>query len=168
MWGRFNVREALAVGRPCLVAKLEIRYEDGTADTVVSDTSWKVADGPLLRNSLYLGEVYDARRETPGWQQAGFDDAAWRPAVGVDGPGGALQPRGATVRACELASRRQHAVPAHVVDLGRTLPGNRRLVRGQRGRRGDVPPRELLHPTALPMTTGVCGQIKRAGMVGRT
>ena len=31
MWGRFNLREALTVGRPCLVAKLEIRYEDGSA-----------------------------------------------------------------------------------------------------------------------------------------
>ena len=92
MWGRFNARDALTVGRPCLVAKLEIRYEDGTTDTVVSDTSWKVADGPLLRNSLYLGEVYDARRETPGWQQAGFDDAAWRQAVRVEGPGGCYSP----------------------------------------------------------------------------
>ena len=62
MWGRFNLHEALAVGRPCLVAKLEIRYEDGAIDTVVSDSSWKVADGPLLRN---VGAADPLQTRTP-------------------------------------------------------------------------------------------------------
>ncbi|MCX7007380.1 MAG: alpha-L-rhamnosidase N-terminal domain-containing protein, partial [Kiritimatiellaeota bacterium] len=55
MWGRINPRASLTVGRPCLRAKLEIIFTDGTSSTVASDASWKVAEGPLLRNSLYLG-----------------------------------------------------------------------------------------------------------------
>ena len=173
MWGRFNLREALTVGRPCLVAKLEIRYEDGSADTVVSDTSWKVADGPLLRNSVYLGEVYDARRETPGWQRAGFDDATWRQAVRVEGPGGVLQPRvappvgvRATWQAVAVSTPR---AGVHVVDLGRNFAGQARfrLGAGDAGTAVTFRYGELLHPDGtVNGLTGVCGQIKRAGMGG--
>jgi len=173
MWGRFNLRDALAVGRPCLVAKLEIRYEDGTVETVVSDASWRVSGGPLLRNSLYLGEVYDARRETPGWQQAGFDDAAWRPAVPVAGPAGVLAPRVAPpVRVRETwPAAAVHTLRAgvHVVDLGRNFAGQVRFRLGA-GSAGQVVTfryGELLHPDGtVNVLTGVCGQIKRAGMGG--
>ena len=40
----------------------------------------KSGAGPILRNSVYLGEVYDARREQPGWDRPGFDDSGWEPA----------------------------------------------------------------------------------------
>ena len=93
MWGRFNLRDALAVGRPCLVAKLEICYEDGTVETVVSDASWRVSGGPLLRNSLYLGEVYDARLEQTGWDVPGFDDSEWDGVIAAPMPGTVLDVR---------------------------------------------------------------------------
>lgn len=173
MWGRFNLREALTVGRPCLVAKLEIRYEDGSASTVVSDTSWKVADGPLLRNSLYLGEVYDAHRETTGWQRAGFDDATWRQAVRVEGPGGVLQPRVAPpvgVRATWQANAvSTPRAGVYVVDLGRNFAGQARfhLGAGDAGTPVTFRYGELLHPDGtVNGLTGVCGQIKRSGMGG--
>lgn len=173
MWGRFNLRDALAVGRPCLVAKLEIEYDDGTTETVVSDTSWKVAEGPLVRNSLYLGEVYDARRETPGWQEAGFDDGAWRPAVHVEGPGGVLQPRVAPpigVRETWHAASVNSPRPGiHVVDLGRNFAGQAsfELGTGQAGEKVLFRYGELLHDDGtVNVMTGVCGQIKSAGMGG--
>ena len=78
MWGRFNLREALTVGRPRLLAQLEIEYRDGSRLTVATDESWKTTGGPVLRNSVYLGETYDARREIAGWSEAGFDDSGWR------------------------------------------------------------------------------------------
>ena len=65
MWGRFNLREALTVGRPCLIASLQITYADGSRQTVVSDASWRTAPGPIVRNSIYLGETCDARLD-PG------------------------------------------------------------------------------------------------------
>ncbi|MHB8862918.1 MAG: family 78 glycoside hydrolase catalytic domain [Pirellulaceae bacterium] len=173
MWGRFNLREALTVGRPCLAAQLEIRYEDGAVERVQSDTSWKVADGPLLRTSVYLGEVYDARREMPGWQRAGFDDAAWRSAVRSDGPGGVLQPRVAppvsvrtTWQAVTVTTPR---AGVHVVDLGRNFAGLARfdLGRGEAGETVTFLYGELLHPDGtVNGLTGVCGQIKHPGMGG--
>lgn len=49
--------------------------------TVSSDMKWKVAAGPIFYDSLYNGESYDARAETPGWDSAGFDDSKWAFAI---------------------------------------------------------------------------------------
>ena len=81
----------LATGRPRLIAQLEIEFADGTRQTVATDCSWKVAPGPLLRNSIFLGEVYDARREVPGWNRSDFDDSAWSSASLAKEPIGPLQ-----------------------------------------------------------------------------
>lgn len=173
MWGRFNLREYLAVGRPCLRAKLEILFSDGTTATVASDTSWKVADGPLLRNSLYLGEVYDARKEIPGWQQPEFKDAAWRPAARATGPFGALQPRQAPrigIRETWEAHSVAEPKPGmYVVDLGRNFAGLARfqLGTGPAGQTISFRYGELLKPDGtVNGMTAVCGQIKRAGVGG--
>lgn len=69
-----------------LLAQLEISYQDGTRDTVVTDESWKGAASPILRSEIYAGEVYDARLEKPGWNQASFDDSQWTPARVVETP----------------------------------------------------------------------------------
>ena len=173
MWGRFNPRDALTVGRPCLIAKLAIQYEDGTTDTVITDTSWKVASGPVLRNSLYLGEVYDARAESSCWQRVGFDDAAWRQAVSVAGPAGVLEPRIAppvAVRATWPAvSVSTPRVGVYVVDLGRNFAGLAQFSLGSGSAGESITFRygELLHPDGtVNVMTGVCGQIKRAGLGG--
>jgi alpha-L-rhamnosidase len=83
MWGRYDLRDSLPVGRPRFIAQLEITFKDGGRQTLSSDTTWKVADGPIRFNSIYLGEVFDARRITPGWDRPGFlESSEWRtPAV---------------------------------------------------------------------------------------
>jgi len=73
-----------------LLLQLNIELEDGTAVSVVSDTSWKAADGPIFEDSVYDGESYDARRETPGWERPGFDDKDWPAVEAVKGPAGIL------------------------------------------------------------------------------
>jgi len=78
LWGRRDLRNELAIGRPRFIAQLNVEFTDDTTQSFASDATWKVADGPLRRNSIYLGEVYDARLELSGWNQAGFNDAAWR------------------------------------------------------------------------------------------
>jgi alpha-L-rhamnosidase len=79
-------------GFPIMILQLEIEYADGSAQTLVSDDSWKAtADGPILANNEFDGEEYDARKEFPGWNKAGFDDSAWIPAELVDPPGGQLE-----------------------------------------------------------------------------
>jgi len=68
--------------RPWLLAQLEIETEDGRRQTITTDPTWRVStDGPLRQSGIYEGETYDARREMPGWDSPGFNDAAWSRAV---------------------------------------------------------------------------------------
>jgi len=73
-----------------LLLQLNIELEDGNRVEVVSDTTWKAKNGPILQDSIYNGEIYDARLETPGWDLPGFDESAWSPAESVKGPSGVL------------------------------------------------------------------------------
>jgi len=174
MWGHRNLRDALAVGRPCLRAKLDITFVDGTTTSVVSDTSWKVTAGPLLRNSLYLGEVYDARKTIPGWRKPGYDDTSWQPAVRVTGPTGQLRPRGGVPRVgiretWPAAGVKQPQPGVYVADFGRNFAGQIRvkLGAGTAGQRLTFRYGELLNPNGtVNCLTAVCGQIKRQGMGG--
>lgn len=63
-----------------LLMQLEVAYRDGTRETIVTDGTWKAAESPIQRSEIYAGETYDARREQPGWDRPGFDDAEWRAA----------------------------------------------------------------------------------------
>lgn len=166
MWGRLNLREHLAVGRPCLIAQLEIRFADGSSRTFVTDKSWKVHEGPLLRNNIYLGEVYDARREIAGWDTAGFDDSAWSQAASAPEPGGRLEAQSQPpIRAAEeirAAGISESRPGVFVVDFGENFAGWIRLhVKAPRGTKIQMRYGELLNPdgTLNPMTS-VCGQIK--------
>ncbi|MBN2152113.1 MAG: family 78 glycoside hydrolase catalytic domain [Candidatus Lokiarchaeota archaeon] len=66
------------------LAQLAVEFTDGSARVISSGPGWRVwEDGPIRRADHYLGEVYDARKERPGWDAPGFDDAGWAP-VAVD------------------------------------------------------------------------------------
>lgn len=64
--------------RPAFCMDLRIEYEDGTVETIVSERDWKTSSGPIVSNSIYTGEHYDARLEQEGWDRAGFDDSKWK------------------------------------------------------------------------------------------
>ncbi len=67
---------------PAFMAQLELEYDDGSRDTIVTDSTWKVTGaGPIWQADILMGEFYDARREMTGWAQAGFDDSDWSPAI---------------------------------------------------------------------------------------
>ncbi len=75
-------------GFPKVICQIEIKYEDGSVDTIVTDDSWKLTNnGPIRRNNEYDGEYYDARMELKDWNKAGFDDSAWNNAELVGKPG---------------------------------------------------------------------------------
>jgi alpha-L-rhamnosidase len=80
----------LGVGPPTLRLLVSIEYEDGTRERVVSDGGWRVSPGPVVSSNIYDGEVYDARRETPGWTTPAFQlGSAWTaPALLAGPPGG--------------------------------------------------------------------------------
>ncbi len=77
---------------PMLRFYMIVTYEDGTKETVISDSSWKATtDGPITFNSIYYGEYYDARLEKTGWDKTGYNDSAWKNAVKVTAPKGILE-----------------------------------------------------------------------------
>lgn len=75
---------------PKLIFQLLIEYEDEIQDFIISDYTWKTTYGPITLNSLYHGEVYDARKEIPKWNLPNFNDENWENAIEVEGPGGKL------------------------------------------------------------------------------
>jgi len=90
--GYFNHRTTIEYGKqPVLRLQLNITYTDGSTDQIVSDRSWKASAGPIQANSVYDGEIYDARQEKPGWSTADFNDRSWSNAVRVTSPGGKLE-----------------------------------------------------------------------------
>lgn len=104
--------------------QIELEYEDGTKEYIVSDDSWRVTPGPVTFNDIFGGEDNDARRSPPGWDTPGFDDSSWANAVLLVRPGGKL--RGLTHSAPPLVaietreatevSRENNA--QYVLDLG--------------------------------------------------
>lgn len=77
----------LFYGEPAAIAQLEIRYRDGSEETIVTDTSWQAHPSPILKNGVYSGEVYDVRAEVAGWNRAGRRESAdWRPAAVLSAP----------------------------------------------------------------------------------
>jgi alpha-L-rhamnosidase len=80
-----------AIHFPKLMFQLHLEYEDGSAENVVSDETWKLTtDGPILANNEYDGEMVDARKEIPGWDLPNFDDSKWATAQKVEPPSGKL------------------------------------------------------------------------------
>lgn len=77
-------------GSPRLLAQLEIQYEDGTCQRIVSDESWKVTESPVRSNDAFGGEVYDACYEIPSWSTAKADDSSWQVPVIRKAPDGRL------------------------------------------------------------------------------
>lgn len=64
---------------PKTLCQLEITMQDGTKQTILSDTSWKgTKNGPIRLASIYDGEVYDANLEMPSWTKVNFDDTSWQ------------------------------------------------------------------------------------------
>lgn len=148
--GQRYTKFAATFGVPKLIAQLDVRYADGSRETIATDSEWKVAPGPVVFDSTYGGEDYDARSEPSGWRTAGFHDSRWTAAQAVDGPGGVLMAAIApavdqhetyrAVKTTELSGGRV------VYDLGQNFAGIVRLrVRGPAGAIVRVIPGELLN-----------------------
>ena len=60
-----------------LLMQINIEYEDGSTEMVITDSSWKSSTGPILSSDIYNGETYDARLEKDGWCTTDFDDSDW-------------------------------------------------------------------------------------------
>lgn len=63
--------------RLALLLQLKLTYSDGRSEIVGSDKRWRAVRGPIQMSDIYKGEIYDARQEQPGWDDAGYDDSNW-------------------------------------------------------------------------------------------
>ena len=63
--------------RPKFCMDVRIAYEDGTQEVIKTARDWKTSPSPIILNSIYTAEHYDARLEQPGWNKTGFDDSEW-------------------------------------------------------------------------------------------
>ena len=138
---------------PAFLAQLEVELADGSRMVVATDASWKSTEnGPVRSSDFYQGETYDARLETPGWDEPGFDAKGWKKAVVVqDVPRAALCARtNAAIRrqAVLRPVRRTEPEPGrYVFDLGQNMVGVPRLaLRGRPGGAITVRYAEMLNP----------------------
>ncbi len=165
-WGHLNLREHLTIGRPRFIARLVVDFVDGTQQAIVSDSSWKVGDGPIRFNNTYLGEKYDARREVPGWDGPGFAGSGWRPPGVASEPLGVLraqaQPPIRVTRTLKPVKIAEPTPGVFIFDMGRNFSGWVKLqVSAPEGTNITLRYGELLKKdgTLNPMTS-VAGQIK--------
>lgn len=78
---------------PTLRFQLEVEYNDGTKQQIMSDESWIARPGPITFSAVRQGEHYDAQLEVAQWSEAGIDEKSWTPARKVQGPVGVLRPQ---------------------------------------------------------------------------
>ncbi len=136
---------------PRLLLELRIEYADGREDRVVSDERWKTSTGPILFDSIYGGETYDARLEKPGWDTVRFSDSDWQTAQVVEAPKGRLvaqaMPPIKITQTLEPANVTAPKPGMQVFDFGQNMAGHTRLkVRGPAGTRLILRYGERLHP----------------------
>lgn len=74
----WNFERAPWRNRPAFCMDLRITYSDGSVVTIPTDLSWKKSDSPIIFNSIYTGEHYDARLDQEGWSEPGFNDSKWQ------------------------------------------------------------------------------------------
>jgi len=145
---------------PALSAQLEITYNDGTTDCIITDDSWKTAASPILASDFMLGENYDAQKEVKGWDETGLNDSTWKTAAIRD-----ETPRPFEGQVMEPARRVDEIKPKTITepkpgcwtfDLGQNMVGYLRLkVTAPAGTKITIRHAEMLNPDGTIYTTNL-------------
>ena len=141
-----------------LMGKLLIEYEDGSKETIITDSSWKCShDGPVMTNGLYEGVDYDARREIPGWNTVAYDDSRWSGCKVFPGlePNIELIPYiGKSVMTdtvCVAQSMSEPLAHTYIYDMGQNMVGVPQIrIKGKRGQTITVRYGEMKYPDVIP------------------
>jgi hypothetical protein len=146
--GRY-VKFTGSFGPPKMIVQLHVEYADGTTEDLGTDDSWRAAQGPIVFSCMYGGEDYDGRNELPGWNEPGFDAAAWKAAAKTEGPGGRLSGTSAppikVMQSYAAENVTRIGDGKYVYDLGQNFSGWPCIkVKGPRGATVKLIPGELL------------------------
>jgi hypothetical protein len=145
----------IAFGLPKMICKVQVKYEDGSTDTIISDESWKTAPSPISFSSIFGGEDYDAQAEQAGWASAAFNDGNWKNALAVKPPKG----KGEVEKSLPVTVNNvfkpkaifQPAAGTYIYDFGQNASGIVELkVKGKKGQTVKLTPTELLNDKNLP------------------
>ncbi|MGY4386081.1 alpha-L-rhamnosidase [Pedobacter sp. UYP24] len=98
--GWYNQRDRRVEGDmwydlPKVIFQLEIVYTDGSTSRILSDNTWKTTTGPLLKDGIFTGEQYDARKALGDWNKKNYNDKQWNKAILVRPPTGSLHAQNA-------------------------------------------------------------------------
>ncbi len=137
--------------------QMYITYKDGTSEWIGSKTGeWHyTTQGPVLFNSIYHGEIYDACRELTGWDRPDYDMKAsgvkWSEAVEFEPPEGKI--RAQILEPIKVVEQREpvavYELPdgSYTFDMGQNFAGWARLkLKGKRGTEIRLEYAELMHP----------------------
>jgi len=139
---------------PAFVLQLNADLEGGRKANVASDASWKTIRGPVVEDSVYDGEVYDARRETPGWDSPGFAETGWTAAQVVEGSAGPrsseMMPPIEVVDTIVPVKMTTPQPGVYVFDMGQNMSGWARLrVQGAAGAKVTMRYAEILYDNGM-------------------
>ena len=68
-----------------LLLEAVIGYEDGTEEIITGEQGVS-STGPIIFSDLFVGEMYDARKELDGWNQPDYGDGDWKPVKKAEYP----------------------------------------------------------------------------------
>jgi alpha-L-rhamnosidase len=134
----WNFDKAPWRARPTFCLDIRITYEDGTTEVKGSGLDWKASPSPLIFNSIYTAEHYDARLALPGWNTVGFDDQHWKGVLLRAAPSNNIVSQMMhpirNVEEIPVKSMKKFNDTTYVFNLGRNISGVSRIrVKGSRG-----------------------------------
>jgi len=137
--------------RPSFCLDLHVKTGGDSLIVISSETNWKNAPSPVIFNSIYTAEHYDARKENTDWDLPGYNDSFWKNSIAVAAPSTnitaqVMQP----IRITEsIPARSVNRVSdmKWVFDIGRNIAGVSRLkIKGEEGTVVTLKHGERLYP----------------------
>lgn len=133
----WNFHEAGWRKRPRFLMNIHVWYADGSSEVLTTDKTWKTMLGPVVFNSIYTAEHYDARLELPGWNKVGYDDFGWKNALEVEAPSKLVTAQTMppiTGEKLNFATMDKRSDQRYIFDLGRNISGVTELeIQGEKG-----------------------------------
>lgn len=162
------------------MVRLDIRYDDGTGESVVTDGTWEFTEeSPVVKTSIYHGETIDRSLDDPGWCSPAGSTSSWHPVRVLFGKaadgcrGNPLAPNDIPpIRRFDPRHPLRVTEPApgvFVVDFGQNRAGVvEARVKGPKGTRIRLRTSEIIGPDGMidPWTNGLAESTDEFALAG--